>query len=154
MRSLLAFGITPYGLKERTPNIVISFLKELIEFARDRSVIPRGSSLYALYERGYATFMARLESLKPMLGDVGFDEFINDIIKAYKIYEPNIFEPQKVTVFVDTVHAAKGLEAQDVIIYNHAISKDTKVPREVRYVAATRTKNDLYVVPARGGWFT
>jgi superfamily I DNA/RNA helicase len=162
MRTLLAYGITPYGLKERTPNIVIKFLKDVEAFVETNlPPVRRDSKLYSFYERGYYVFKSKFAKIKAMPGreKLTVRDFIKDIIDVYKLYKPNIFEPQKVTVFIDTVHAAKGLEAQDVIIYNHTISKNTKVPKEVKYVAATRAKNDLYIVHPRGpygiqrGWF-
>jgi superfamily I DNA/RNA helicase len=163
MRTLLAYGITPYGLKERTPNIVINFLKDVEKFVETNlPPVRRDSSLYPYYEHGYYTFKSKYEDMKSMPGheNLKISDFMKDIIDKYKYYKPNIFEPQITTVFVDTVHAAKGLEAQDVVIYNHTISKKTKVPVEVKYVAATRAKNDLYIVHTRGpygiqrGWFT
>ncbi|OPZ72918.1 MAG: DNA-dependent helicase II [Firmicutes bacterium ADurb.Bin456] len=64
------------------------------------------------------------------------------------------------SILVDTIHAAKGLEAPAVVVYAGFLAdrvKDAKTnpeeERRVGYVAVTRTSNHLSIVePLTGPW--
>jgi|GEM_PF-2976023 len=61
---------------------------------------------------------------------------------------------EKLPLFVDTVHASKGLEADVVFVVNAALNAGLQADqrRRLTYVALTRARERVYIVEGCGGW--
>ena len=77
--------------------------------------------------------------------------------KGGKLFVPEDFPPDKVpNVRISTIHGAKGAEAQNVVVftdlsYKTYLAMQTNMDDELRtfYVAATRAKENLWVIDPR-----
>ncbi|MCC6021128.1 MAG: ATP-binding domain-containing protein [Thermoproteaceae archaeon] len=58
---------------------------------------------------------------------------------------------EKLRLFVDTVHASKGLEVDAVFVINSATSERPAGNRRLAYVALSRARKRVYVVECEGG---
>jgi len=73
------------------------------------------------------------------------------IIKLALDTEKALERLEKLRLFVDTVHAAKGLEADVVFIANFTVSEKLAGNRRLTYVALTRARERVYIVEDEDG---
>lgn len=86
-----------------------------------------------------------LEQIKGQEGKVA------EVIKLALDTEKALVRLEKLRLFVDTVHAAKGLEADAVFVANFAKSEKMAGNRRLTYVALTRAREAVYVVEDEDG---
>ena len=92
-------------------------------------------------EGGVAPDVARfIESIKGREGEVA------QILKAALDTERAVERLERLRLFVDTVHAAKGLEADVVFIANFTKSEKFVGHRRLTYVALTRARERVVIV--------
>ena len=112
--------------------------------------IKRRSSLIAYLkeagQEGLSPDVLRfLEQIKGQEGKVA------EVIKLALDTEKALVRLEKLRLFVDTVHAAKGLEADAVFVANFAKSEKMAGNRRLTYVALTRAREAVYIVEDEDG---
>jgi superfamily I DNA/RNA helicase len=74
-----------------------------------------------------------------------------EIIKMALDTERALERLEKLRLFVDTVHAAKGLEADVVFVANFTKTEKPAGNRRLTYVALTRAREKVYIVEDEAG---
>jgi hypothetical protein len=135
--------LLPAGLKG-LPGSLRKLYTDLLEHFKKRSSLTAYLK-EAGQERVNPDVLRFLEMIKGREGEVlGIIKLALDTEKALERLE-------KLRLFVDTVHAAKGLEADAVFIANFTVSEKLAGNRRLTYVALTRARETVYIVEDETG---
>ncbi len=119
---------------------------------------------YGLYLQGaYANYISRLDDLKSLVGFAGRYDDMQDMLAQIILLNSEVsdrsVDDQEPTIRLTTVHQAKGLEFDIVFIIGladglfplrRAIEEgDVEEERRLFYVAATRARDELYLLYPR-----
>jgi hypothetical protein len=133
----------PAGLKG-LPGALRRMYSDILEHIKKR-----GSLVAYLKETGQEGLspdvLRFLEQIKGREGEV------LGVIKLALETEKALERLEKLRLFVDTVHAAKGLEADVVFVANFTTSEKLKGNRRLTYVAVTRARAAVYIVEDEDG---
>jgi hypothetical protein len=141
MLELLEF--LPAGLKG-LPGSLRRLYTDLLEYFKKRSSLAAYLKETS-QERINPDVLRFLEMIK------GREEEAVKIIKTALDTEKALERLEKLRLFVDTVHAAKGLEADAVFIANFTTSERFVNNRRLTYVALTRAREHVYIVEDEEG---
>jgi hypothetical protein len=141
MLELLEF--LPAGLKG-LPGSLRKLYTDLLEYFKKRSSLAAYLK-EAGQERVNPDVLRFLEMIR------GREEEVLGIIKLALDTEKALERLEKLRLFVDTVHAAKGLEADVVFIANFTKSEKFVNNRRLTYVALTRARERVYIVEDEEG---
>jgi len=135
--------LLPAGLKG-LPGSLRKLYADLLEYLKKRSSLAAYLK-EAGQERPSPDVLRFLEMVK------GREEEAVKIIKTALDTEKALARLEKLRLFVDTVHAAKGLEAEVVFMANFATSERFVNNRRLTYVALTRAREKVYIVEDEEG---
>jgi superfamily I DNA/RNA helicase len=141
MLELLEF--LPAGLKG-LPGSLRKLYTDLLEYFKKRS-----SLVAYLKEAGQERANPDVSRFLEMIR--GWEEEAVKIIKTALDTEKALERLEKLRLFVDTAHAAKGLEADVVFIANFTTSEKFVNNRRLTYVALTRARERVYIVEDEEG---
>jgi superfamily I DNA/RNA helicase len=135
--------LLPAGLKG-LPGALRRLYSDILEQIKKRSSLV--AYLKEAGQEGLSPDVLRfLEQIKGREGEVA------EIIKLALNTEKALERLEKLRLFVDTVHAAKGLEADVVFIANFTTSEKLAGNRRLTYVALTRAREKVYLVEDEEG---
>jgi hypothetical protein len=135
--------LLPAGLKG-LPGALRRLYSDILEHIKKRNSLAAYLK-EANQERVNPDVLRFLEMIKGREGEVlGIIRMALDTEKALERLE-------KLRLFADTVHAAKGLEADVVFIANFAMSERLVGNRRLAYVALTRAREKVYIVEDEEG---
>ncbi len=135
--------LLPAGLKG-LPGSLRKLYTDLLDYFKKRSSLTAYLK-EAGQERINPDVLRFLEMIKGREGEV------LEIIKMALDTEKALERLEKLRLFVDTVHAAKGLEADAVFIANFTMSEKFVNHRRLTYVALTRARERVYIVEDEEG---
>jgi hypothetical protein len=135
--------LLPAGLKG-LPGALRRLYNDILEQIKKRSSLD--AYLKEAGQEGLSPDVLRfLEQIKGREGEV------LRIIKLALETERALERLERLRLFVDTVHVAKGLEADVVFIANFTTSEKLRGNRRLTYVALTRARETVYVVEDEEG---
>jgi hypothetical protein len=136
--------LLPAGLKG-LPGSLRRLYSGVLDHLKKRNLLINYIREEASHERPNADIIRFLEMIK------GREEEAVKIIKMALDTERALERLEKLRLFVDTVHAAKGLEADVVFIANFTTSEKLVGNRRLTYVALTRAREAVYIVENEDG---
>ena len=133
----------PAGLKG-LPGSLRRVYSDILEHIKKRSSLV--AYLKEVGQEGLSLDVLRfLEQIKGREGEVA------EIIKLALNTEKALTRLEKLRLFVDTVHAAKGLEADVAFVANFTKTEKPAGNRRLAYVALTRAREKVYIVEDEEG---
>ena len=135
--------LLPAGLKG-LPGSLRKLYADLLEYFKKRSSLVAYLK-EAGQERPSPDVLRFLEMIKSR------EEEAIKIIKLALETERALERLEKLKLFIDTTHAAKGLEADVVFVANFTMSEKAVGNRRLAYVALTRAREKVYVVEDEEG---
>ena len=136
--------LLPAGLKG-LPGSLRKLYTDILEYFKRRSSLTAYIKEAGQQEKLSPDVLRFLEMIK------GRERETVEIIKMALDTERALERLEKLRLFVDTVHAAKGLEADVVFIANFTNSSKFVNHRRLTYVAVTRAREVVYIVEDEEG---
>ncbi len=164
-RALLRYGVLPQAFKERSPIKVASLFIEVFLEIQYTGTLSTGriNELKRYLPQGTQTdhILTILESpvFPPEYKKSAFTEFLlnSKILPLERNYSP--LESIYTNVYIDTIHAAKGREADIVVVLDPRAEATRRllglyqfrIANRLFFVGGTRTKNELHITKAIEG---
>jgi hypothetical protein len=136
--------LLPAGLKG-LPSSLRKLYTDILEYFKRRSSLTAYIKEAGQQEKLSPDVLRFLEMIK------GRERETVEIIKMALDTERALERLEKLRLFVDTVHAAKGLEADVVFVANFTKTEKPAGNRRLTYVALTRAREKVYIVEDEAG---